>query len=75
MLKKQLIDQAAHFLLAIAILLPVAHAPGLVSFTFAGCCLGVLREATEPDPILSKGSLLDILFWTLGGLAAGILAA
>lgn len=72
-LRKQIIDQAAHFSLAIIILLPVALLPSIAAFTYAGACLGLIREATEKDPILSGGSLLDILFWTLGGLCVGLL--
>ena len=39
-----------------------------------GLALGLTREITEDGSILTAGSLLDLAFWTLGGLAAGILA-
>lgn len=73
-MKKQVIDQSAHFLLACVVLTPVALWPGIGTFAYAGFCLGMVREATETDPILSGGSLLDILVWTLGGAAVGVLA-
>lgn len=74
-MKKQLIDQSAHFLLAITILLPTALAPGALSYGVAGAALGLVREVTEQGPITSKGSMLDILFWALGGLFVGVVFA
>lgn len=72
-MKKQIIDQSAHFAAALVALAPAALWPGVASFAFAGAALGLVREITEPGPVLSAGSLLDILFWTLGGAAAGLL--
>lgn len=74
-LSKQIIDQSAHFLIALAILLPLVFWPGVLTFALAGFALGMIREVTEDGPITSKGSLLDLAFWTLGGLVAGIVAA
>lgn len=71
---KQIIDQGAHFGAAAIILVPLATAPSLLTFTLAGAALGLIREITEPGSIVSKGSLLDIAFWALGGAAAGMLA-
>lgn len=74
-MKKQVIDQVAHFVLACVILTPIALWPGLISFTLAGLSLGLVREISQHGRLLlSGGSLLDILFWTLGGAAVGVLA-
>jgi len=70
--KKQLIDQGAHFGVAFGLLLTLVLAPGFLSFTLVGGALGLIREVTEEGPVTSRGSLLDIIFWTLGGLMAGI---
>lgn len=72
---KNIIDQTAHFALSLIVLAPIAIWPGLISFTLAGLSLGLVREASQHGRLLlSGGSLLDILFWTLGGAAVGVLA-
>lgn len=71
-MKKQLIDQSAHFIIALAILGLVTLLPNLLTYALAGASLGLIREVTEQGPVTSPGSLLDILFWSLGGLAAGV---
>lgn len=72
-MRKQIIDQSAHFIVAVIVLLPVALCPNILSFAFASGCIGLVREFTEGDPIFSGGSMLDILFWTLGGAFVGAL--
>lgn len=73
-MKKQLIDQTAHFVVGVAVLLPAAAAPGPWSFALAGAGLGLIREITEEGPITNKGSILDIVFWALGGVGAFFLS-
>lgn len=73
-LGKEARDQAAHFaaafaVLAIASLLRVQFK--LLAGAFLGLALGIVREVTEGGNVLSDGSLLDLVFWTLGGAAAG----
>jgi hypothetical protein len=75
-------DQAAHFLAAAVILLPFAFLPHFIAGAWAGFGLGLVREITEESEIslhalkhcfTGPNSRRDILFWTLGGLFAGIL--
>lgn len=70
---KQVIDQTAHLIAAIVILLPVALMHNSFVFVWAGFALGLVREVTEDGPIFSKGSILDLSFWTLGGLVAALI--
>lgn len=74
--KKQALDQTAHFLIAFVVVgitwmlgCNITIPGGL----FIGVVLGILREFSEPDPIDSKYDYLDIAFWALGGLVAGII--
>lgn len=75
---KELRDQSAHFVAAIVALLPAVFFPGPLSFAWAGFSLGVVREMTEKGVITlpaarrALGSRLDLTFWTLGGLIAGL---
>lgn len=75
-MKKEIVDQSAHFLAAIVALL-VASIFGAELTVFAGAALGLtfglIREITEGDPVTSRNSLLDILFWVLGGTVGGYL--
>lgn len=76
---KQLRDQSAHFIAAIIILaLPALCGP--FGGALAGFAIGLVREATEEaDTVTPRAlwnalhSVLDLTFWTLGGLAAGVL--
>lgn len=81
-LKKQLIDQGAHFSAALLFLAPLMMWPCWLSAMFAGAAYGLVREMTEEGAInlealkaviASKNSLMDIAFWGLGGLAAWLL--
>lgn len=71
MLKKQLLDQSAHMLAAAAILAPVLLWPGLIGGALYGLGAGLVREITEGGNVLSRDSLLDLLFWAIGGALAG----
>lgn len=76
---KQVVDQFAHFLAAIVILLlPILMPWG---FVLSGFMIGFVREqgqeyeAKGPDAAWkfwkwTSSRWLDIAFWTLGGLAA-----
>lgn len=74
---KELIDQSAHFLIALGVVICVlALAFGLSSALaggFAGMALGVVREVTERDGFNLR-SVLDVVFWMLGGATAGWLS-
>ncbi len=76
-MKKQLIDQSAHFL--IGMLIVYLSTLNTIYFSFmAGALIGVVRELTEESDKItlsavknvfsSVNSLLDILFWGLGGM-------
>lgn len=70
---KQLVDQAVHFGAAFLFLAPAAFWGGVFGFAFAGFGIGLVREITEGDGIFNRGSLLDILFWTIGGAMTGLI--
>lgn len=83
-LKKQLVDQGAHFVAAFAIVAIAFAAPNAATGFIVGASLGTIREITEEGgPItkakiknaLSGWSLLDVAFWGLGGLVAGLVLA
>jgi len=73
------LDQAAHFGAAALALAPAVFWPGPVAFAWAGFCLGAVREVTRDGPVVRPASFrrlftqkLDLTFWTLGGLVAGM---
>jgi len=76
-LKKELVDQTAHFVAAFFVLSLVA-VPSVITWALAGFAIGAVREITEEGtPVtLAKvrkgtiGSWHDLVFWTLGGIAA-----
>lgn len=70
-LRKQWIDQSAHMLAATVILAPVLLSTSPICGALSGFGIGMVREITELDSPFSKGSLLDLLFWTIGGGIAG----
>lgn len=73
-MKKQVIDQAAHILLACVILTPVALWPNITTLGFTGLCLGLIREVSQHGKLLlSVGSLLDICCWAMGGMCVGLI--
>ena len=72
--KKQLIDQTAHFAVAIAILCLTLY--GFIGCVLAGLCIGLVREQGQHGwNILnwSKMVWLDVSAWTVGGAIAGII--
>lgn len=77
---KELRDQSAHAGAAIVALLPFALWSSLLTGAWAGFCIGLVREITEEGEVSldalrhALGSRLDLTFWTLGGLIAGLLA-
>lgn len=78
-MKKELIDQSAHFIAA-SVLVVLSYLALSVSPTLFGGLIGfsggLIREITEDglkehDPVTSPGSMLDITFWTIGGTVSG----
>ena len=79
---KELRDQVAHFLAATVALFPLVCWPGVLTFTWAGFMLGLVREVTEegapvtgPKALRALRSWRDLTFWTLGGTFVGVLHA
>ena len=73
-MSKQIIDQSLHFIgafIVIFIASLMGAIIGPIAGTFIGLSLGIVREVTEGGNALSKGSILDMTFWSLGGLAGG----
>lgn len=73
---KEVRDQSAHTVAAFVALLPAALFPHILTFALAGFALGMVREVTE-EGVVSLGaarraSLLDLVFWTMGGAVAGL---
>ena len=81
-LKKQLIDQSAHALASLTLLALLVACPAWWSAMLAGAGYGVVREISEGASHVNWAkiknafdpwSCLDVLFWSLGGLAAWLL--
>lgn len=79
MTTKELRDQSVHAGAAIVALLPAVLWPTPAAFAWAGFCLGSVREVTRDGPVVRLASFrrllrqkLDLTFWTLGGLVAGL---
>ena len=74
---KEVRDQVLHCAAAFIILLPTG--PGIIGGIMAGLAIGLVRELTEESEISlpalksALGSRLDLSFWALGGLLAGII--
>ena len=79
---KQVVDQFAHFSIAIVILLLPLLMPW--GFVVSGFLIGFVREQGQEYEIKGpkaawqfwkwgSGRWLDVAFWTLGGLAAEII--
>jgi hypothetical protein len=75
----ELRDQFTHCSVALIALAPAVLAPGVLSFAWAGFCLGAVREVTRAGRVVRCASLqrlttqkLDLSFWTLGGALAGL---
>jgi hypothetical protein len=77
---KELRDQSAHFAAAAIILLPVILFPCFLTGALSGLGVGLVREITEEGEVSlsalrhALNSKLDLTFWSLGGLLAGMLA-
>lgn len=72
--KKQLIDQSAHAVVAIAIL--CLTLVGFIGCVIAGLAIGLVREQGQHGwNILSWGKMvwLDVSAWVVGGAIAGII--
>lgn len=80
-MKNQVLDQLGHFVGAIVVLtLPLL---GLLGFALAGFVIGFIREQGQNYVVVRDGawkfwewdkdSWIDIVFWTLGGLVAGLI--
>jgi hypothetical protein len=77
-MKKQLIDQGAHFFIAMAamavIFISFSSLPFWLAGGILGLILGLVREVTQHDGfVVSSGSLLDLVFWTWGGSVGALL--
>ena len=79
-LVKQLIDQGAHFGVALVLVGWLATDSVWWEGLLIGAFLGVLREISQHGRFVSveafkfgPGSRIDILFWTLGGLVGGFI--
>lgn len=78
-LKKELRDQAAHMVACAVFLLPLAHWPNVVTWTFAAFGYGLTREVTEEgNPVTPakviyaiRRSKLDLAGWSAVGLLIG----
>jgi hypothetical protein len=68
---KEARDQAAHFVAAALVVTLAAVLHGAFAGAAIGFALGFVRELTEGDGF-GPNSRRDILFWTLGGAAAGV---
>lgn len=68
----ELRDQLAHAAAAATIVSLPFLLPSVVGFALAGIAIGLVREITEGGNVASPGSLRDLLFWAIGGAAAGI---
>lgn len=78
----ELRDQSAHFgaaFLIVALANVMGASIGLIAGAFIALCCGLIREVTEEGEVSlaalrrALGSRLDLTFWTLGGLCAGLL--
>ncbi len=69
----QLLDQTAHLLGGGAIVTVFFVVPMPYAGAVVGGLAGILREITEGGNVVSWGSLLDVLFWALGGLGVALL--
>lgn len=84
-LKKQLIDQGAHFVAAFVILGISVFMSPIMAGLWLGFWIGLIREVSGLGSqtklsnfkrvLTSKWKLLDILFWALGGAVGTSLVA
>jgi hypothetical protein len=82
-LKKELIDQAAHFGAAILFVGPLLAFPCWLSAMWAGFGYGFVREVSQASPNINLAAIKEVLggpnhrldmgFWSLGALAAWLL--
>lgn len=80
---RPIIDQLAHFLTAIVVLIPFAIDHNFLTGAWAGLCMGMIREITEEGDVSlsslhnvfrSPPSRMDIMFWTFGGFFVGVVS-
>jgi len=79
---RHIADQAAHFAAALAILSLFAFG-GIIGGALAGLGCGLIRETAEGvrrmtlasigTQLSKRDSQIDLIFWTLGGIAAAVL--
>jgi hypothetical protein len=71
-MSSEIVDQLAHFAAGAVIVTGAVLIPAPWCGGFLGLVCGLVREITEGGNVLSRGSVIDMIFWTAGGLAAGI---
>lgn len=74
-LEDQIIDQSGHFLWSFVALAPVLLHANWLTGAISGVLLALPRELIDQGVLSKRGSdwLLDVLFFALGGAAAGAL--
>ncbi len=72
---KQLLDQSLHFAWIFVAIMPIAiWGPTILAGALSGFVLAFPREFVDQWPIAHwKDTALDLLFFTLGGAAAGVI--
>lgn len=72
---RKMLDQAGHLLWAVFTLTPIAFKPCWWTGLIAGFLLALPREFVDQWPIKNwQDTVLDIIFFSIGGMVAGILA-
>lgn len=79
--KTELRDQSLHFAIAFSLLAIITLIPSVPTYALCGFLFGYLREVSElqAPTTLTKLKLaftnqkLDLTFWTIGGIVAGLL--
>ena len=77
-LREQARDQALHLAAAAGVTAlvlfnvdPITASEGARAGFIVGLALGMVREVTEGGDVTSSGSVVDLIFWTLGGVVTG----
>ena len=73
---KQVLDQSTHFLWAFIALAPICFFPHAITGALSGALFALPREWEQHDYKfkLGRGSLLDLLFFSIGGVVIGWIA-